>query len=137
MAALDQNAGRAALVAFLLQNARLVPRNVGGVWRALRQTMALRGDFRQAGIAAIALGVALAFVVSAIGLALAPHLFPAMLVVGLIAWQVMTWLGMRWWLIGWPPWPTPAQPWADIETEEIVRVARDVAPLIEHVRPGG
>ncbi len=135
LAALDDTAGRTALVAFLLQNVRLVPRGVGRVWRALRQTMALRGDFRQAGFAAVALGVAVAFVVTAIGLALASHLFPAMLVVGLIAWPLTTWLVMRWRLVGWPPWPTPEHPLADIETEEIVRVARDVAPLIDQIRP--
>jgi tetratricopeptide (TPR) repeat protein len=135
LAALDDNAGRTALVAFLLQNVRLVPRGAGRVWRALRQTMALRGDFRQSGIAAIALGVAVAFAVTAIGLALASHLFPAMLLVGLIVWPLITWLVMRWRLVGWPPWPTPRQPWADIATEEIVRVARDVAPMIEKIRP--
>ncbi|MDQ3612906.1 MAG: hypothetical protein M3412_01150 [Chloroflexota bacterium] len=135
LAAMDDHAGRTALVAFLLQNARLVPRSAGRVWRVLRQTMALRGDFRQAGIAAVALGVALAFSVTAIGLALAPGLFPAMLVVGLVVWPVVTWLVMRWRLVGWPPWPTPEHPWAGIETDEIVRVARDVAPMIEQIRP--
>ncbi len=137
LAALDEVAGRTALVAFLLQNARLVPRNAGAVWHALRQTMALRGDFRQAGIAAVALGVALAFVVAAIGLVIAPGLFPAMLMIGLVLWPIMIWLVMRWWLVGWPPWLPPRRPWSDIETEEIARVAHDVAPMIERVRPGG
>jgi hypothetical protein len=58
-----------------------------------------------------------------------------MLLVGLIVWPLITWLVMRWRLVGWPPWPTPRQPWADIATEEIVRVARDVAPMIEKIRP--
>jgi tetratricopeptide (TPR) repeat protein len=64
LAALDPRAGRTALVAFLLENGRLVPRSTGRVWRSLRQTMALRGDFRMSSLAALALGVAIAIALS-------------------------------------------------------------------------
>ena len=136
LAHLDEIAGRTALVGFLLQNAKLVPRSAGDVWRALRQTMALRGEFRQTTFAAIALGVALAFVVGAMSMFVAPVWFPALLIIGLVFWPVVVLVVARWWLVGWPPFPTPVQPWANVETDEIVRVAREIAPMIERLRPG-
>src|SRR5665811_89130 len=136
LATLDELAGRNALVGFLLRNSRLAPRSTGAVWRALRQTMALRGGFRQSSIAAIALGVALAFGVTALCLLVAPVMFPAVLIIGIIAWPIACWLAMRWLILGWPPFVTP-RPWSDVGTDEIVETAREIAPLIERVRPGG
>lgn len=137
LAALDETAGRTALVGFLLQNARLAQRSERDVWQALRQTLVLRGEFRQANIAAIALGIALAFAVSAISLVVAPVFFPAVMLISLVAMPIVTWITMRWWLVGWTPFPIPQQPWTDVETGQIVDVARRVAPMIERVRPGG
>lgn len=137
LAAIDAVAGRTVLASFLLQNARLVPRSSGDVWRAVRRTMALRGDFRQSTLAALALGVAIAMVVALATLAVAREAFPAVAVIGLIAWPILTVVAVRSWLMGWPPFPTPARPWARVTTGEMVRVAQAIAPLVNRVRPGG
>lgn len=137
LAALDPTAGRMALVGFLLEHARLVPRSTGRIWRALRQTMALRGDFRQSNLAALALGVGIAVVVS-VGTRLAvPDLFAPVTVIGLVLIPIVTLVVVRTLLVGWPPFPTSAQPWRGISTSEIVAVARAIASMIDRVRPAG
>lgn len=135
LAAVDPRAGRTALVAFLLENARLVPRSVGPVWRAVRQTMALRGDFRLSALASVALGVALA-----IALALAVYLtnrelFPPVAAIGIVVIPLVTLVAVRVWLVGWPPFPVPQRPWRAVPTRDIVAVARRVAPAIDRIRP--
>jgi len=137
LAALDPIAGRTALVAFLLDNARLVPRSAGAVWQALRQTMALRGTFRQSTLAAIALGVAIAVALAVVTRVLAPSIFPAVAVIGLLVLPALTLVAVRTWVVGWPPFPTPKRPWRGVGTAEIVAVARAIAPEIDRIRPSG
>ncbi len=136
LAALDPVAGRTGLVAFLLQNSRLVPRSSGRVWRAVRQTMALRGDFRLSTFAALALGVALAIAIALGAYWTDRDAFPAVAVIALVILPMLSLVAVRTWLVGWPPLPAPHQPWRDISTAEIVRVARAIAPLIDRIRPG-
>lgn len=137
LAAIDPTAGRTALVRFLLQNARLVPRSSGNVWRALRQTMALRGAFRQSMLAALALGIAVFIIMSVLGVWLFRSAgYTSLFVIGgLVVWPIVTIIAVRAWLVGWPPFPTPRQPWRHVTTSEMVRVARTIVPEIERVRP--
>lgn len=137
LAALDPIAGRTALVGFLLDNARLVPRAAGPVWRALRQTMALRGAFRQSTLAALALGVGIAVMSAVVAAISAPGLFPVVTVIGLALLPIVTLVAVRTWLVGWPPFPTRTQPWRGVSTPEIVAVAREIAPSIDGIRPTG
>lgn len=138
LAAVNPAAGRARLVEFLLQNSRLVTRSHGRVWRALRRTMALRGDFRQSMWASLALGIAVLIVMSVIGVWLAGPGFAGLIVIGgMVVWPVVMMIAVRTWLVGWPPLPTSKRPWKDITTEQLVKIARSIAPRIERVRPGG
>jgi hypothetical protein len=136
LAAVDPRAGRTALVAFLLENARLVPRSVGPVWRAVRQTMALRGDFRLSAIASLALGVALAIALALLVYLTNRDLFPPVAAVGIVMLPLLSLVAVRVWLAGWPPFPVPKRPWRGIPTRDIVAVARRVAPAIDRIRPG-
>ncbi len=135
LAAVDARAGRAALVSFLLENARLVPRSAGPVWGALRQTMALRGDFRLSALASIAIGLGLAIALAMIVYFLDRDLFPPVAAVGIVLLPLLTLVAVRWWLAGWPPFPVPSRPWREIPTRDIVAVARRVAPAIDRIRP--
>jgi hypothetical protein len=136
LAAVEPRAGRTALVAFLLENARLVPRSVGPVWRAVRQTMALRGDFRLSAIASLALGVALAIALALLVYLTNRDLFPPVAAVGIVMLPLLSLVAVRVWLAGWPPFPVPKRPWRGIPTRDIVAVARRVAPAIDRIRPG-
>jgi tetratricopeptide (TPR) repeat protein len=135
LAALDPRMGRTALVAFLLENARLVDRSAGRVWRALRQTMALRGDFRLSTLASIALGVALAVALAAAVYFTNRNLFPPVVAIGIVLLPLLSAVLVRAWLVGWPPFPVSAHPWRGVSTGEIVTVARRVAPTIDRIRP--
>lgn len=135
LATLDPRAGRAALVAFLLDNSRLVPRSAGRTWRALRQTMALRGDFRLSFLASLALGLALAIALAALTWATNRDLFPPVVSIGIVLLPILAAVLARAWLVGWPPFPVPAQPWRGVPTREIVAVARAIAPRIDRIRP--
>ncbi len=134
LAALDAREGRTALVAFLMENARLVDRSAGRVWRALRQTMALRGDFRLSMLASLALGLALAIALSVLVYFTSQRLFPPVFSIGVVLLPIASAVLARAWLVGWPPFPAPRQPWRGVRTSEIVAVARDVAPRIDRVR---
>jgi tetratricopeptide (TPR) repeat protein len=135
LAAVDPRAGRTALVAFLLENSRLVPRSTGPVWRAVRQTMALRGDFRLSALASIAFGLALAIIIAMIVYLTDRDLFPPVAAVGIVLIPLLSLVAVRWWLAGWPPFPVPRRPWREIPTRDIVAVARRVAPAIDRIRP--
>lgn len=135
LAAVDPRAGRTALVAFLLENSRLVPRSASPVWRAVRQTMALRGDFRLSALASIALGLALAIALALATYLIDRDLFPPVAAVGIVLLPLLSLVAVRTWLAGWPPFPVPARPWREIPTRDIVAVARRVAPAIDRVRP--
>ncbi|HEV2127119.1 MAG TPA: hypothetical protein VGR22_00695 [Thermomicrobiales bacterium] len=136
LAALDPAAGRTALAAFLVENARLVPRSEGRIWRAVRQTMALRGDFRTSTLAALVLGLAAAIALALATWWLARDRFPVVTVIGLLVLPLLNTIAVRTWLAGWPPFSVPHRPWSEIGTEEMARVARMIAPKIEHIRPG-
>jgi tetratricopeptide (TPR) repeat protein len=135
LAAVDPRAGRTALVAFLLENARLVPRSAGSVWRAVRQTMALRGDFRLSALASIALGVALAVLLALAAYLRNRDLFPPVLAIGIVVIPLFCLVAVRVWLVGWPPFPVPQRPWRGVPTREIVVAARRVATAIDRIRP--
>lgn len=138
LGAVEPLTGRARLVAFLLQNSRLVTRSDRSVWRALRQTLALRGDFRQSTMASLALGVAVFIVMSVIGVWLAgPGFAGSITIGGMVVWPLATVLVVRTWLVGWPPVPVPKHPWRNVSTEQMVATARSIAPRIERVRPRG
>jgi hypothetical protein len=135
LAAVDARAGRTALVAFLLENSRLVPRSVGPVWRAVRQTLALRGDFRLSALASLAVGVALAIALALLVYLMNRELFPPVAAIGIVVLPLLSLVATRVWLAGWPPFPVPKRPWRGIPTRDIVAVASRVAPLIDRIRP--
>lgn len=135
LAAVDPRAGRTALVSFLLENARLVPRSAGPVWQALRQTMVLRGDFRMSALASFALGLALAIALAVAVYFLDRTLFPAVAAISIVLLPLLSLVVVRVWLAGWPPFPAPRRPWREIPTRDIVSVARHVAPAIDRIRP--
>jgi tetratricopeptide (TPR) repeat protein len=135
LAEIDPRAGRTALVAFLLENARLVPRSAGRVWRGVRQTMALRGNFRMSLLASIALGLAVAVGLAVLIYLTNEELFPPVVSIGVVMLPILSAVLVRAWLVGWPPFPVPRQPWRGVPTGEIVAVARRIAPRIERIRP--
>ena len=135
LAAIDPRAGRGVLVAFLMDNVRLIPRSTGAVWRASRRTMSLEGAFRQSTLASLVLGIAIGMTLAIGAWWFGWSALLLVVVLSIAVVPVLVVVLVRTWLVGWPPFVRDRAPWTSVSTDDMVGVARRIAPEIARIRP--